>query len=136
MWGVAQVSGAEKVLYGLDDVRGAPEIVIVEGEMDKLALEEAGLRNVLSVPDGAPREVRAGDVPPPDADTKYAYLWNCRAVLDQAARVVLATDGDAPGQARPLSTLAAVPRRTVLWLRPRPGMKGNVAAHALYVFET
>ena len=88
------------MLYGLDDVRGAPEVVIVEGEMDKLALEEAGLRNVLSVPDGAPREVRAGDVPPPDADTKYAYLWNCRAVLDQAARIVLATDGDAPGQAR------------------------------------
>ena len=94
-----QVSGAEKVLYGLDDVRGVPEVIIVEGEMDKLALEEAGLRNTLSVPDGAPREVRAGDVPPPDADTKYAYLWNCRAVLDQAARIVLATDGDAPGQA-------------------------------------
>ena len=54
---IAQVAGAEKVLYGLDDVGGAGEIVIVEGEMDKLALEEAGMTNVLSVPDGAPREV-------------------------------------------------------------------------------
>ena len=50
-----QVKGAEKVLYGLDDVKTAGEIIIVEGEMDKLALEEAGMTNVLSVPDGAPR---------------------------------------------------------------------------------
>ena len=37
-----QVRGAEKVLYGLDDVVGQADIIIVEGEMDKLALEEAG----------------------------------------------------------------------------------------------
>lgn len=45
----AQVKGAEKVLYGLDDVVGSSDIIIVEGEMDKLALEEAGFRNVVSV---------------------------------------------------------------------------------------
>lgn len=37
------------MLYGLDDVVGAADIVVVEGEMDKLALEEAGVRNVVSV---------------------------------------------------------------------------------------
>ncbi len=37
-----QVRGAEKVLFGLDDVVGQADIIIVEGEMDKLALEEAG----------------------------------------------------------------------------------------------
>ena len=37
-----QVKGAEKVLYGLDDIKGAETIIIVEGELDKLALEEAG----------------------------------------------------------------------------------------------
>ena len=41
--------GAEKVLFGLDDVVGVGSIVVVEGEMDKLALEEAGLTNVVSV---------------------------------------------------------------------------------------
>ena len=45
---------AEKVLFGLDDCAGATEIIVVEGEMDKLALEEAGFRHVVSVPDGAP----------------------------------------------------------------------------------
>ena len=39
----AQVRGAEKVLFGLDDVVGVGSIVVVEGEMDKLALEEAGI---------------------------------------------------------------------------------------------
>lgn len=39
-----QARGAEKVLYGLDDVVGQADIIIVEGEMDKLALEEAGRR--------------------------------------------------------------------------------------------
>ena len=53
----AQVKGAEKILYGLDDIRGASEIIIVEGEIDKLSLEEAGFRNVVSVPDGAPAKL-------------------------------------------------------------------------------
>ena len=49
-----QIKGAEKIMFGLDDIVGAREIVIVEGEMDKLALEQAGIKNVVSVPDGAP----------------------------------------------------------------------------------
>ncbi len=53
-----QVAGAEKVLYGHDDAAGQPEVIIVEGEMDKLALEVAGYSAVLSVPDGAPARVR------------------------------------------------------------------------------
>jgi twinkle protein len=82
----------------VDHVKKSPEIIIVEGEMDKLALYEAGIHNVVSVPDGAPGEVKQGELPPPEADTRFQYLWNCRAVLDQAVRIVLATDGDGPGQ--------------------------------------
>lgn len=55
--------------------------------------------NVVSVPDGAPAKVKEAAVPAPDADTKYSYLWNCRAVLDQATRVLMATDNDPPGHA-------------------------------------
>ena len=101
----AQAPGAEKILYGLDDVRDSGEIIVVEGEMDKLALEEAGITNVVSVPDGAPSRVKEGDLPSPEEDTKYLYLWNCRAVLDQAVRIVLATDSDLPGQVQPQSCL-------------------------------
>jgi len=94
-----QVKGAEKVLYGLDDIEGEEEVIIVEGEMDKLALEEAGFKNVVSVPDGAPGKVKDGPTPAPEEDKKYEYLWNCRAQLDSISRFVIATDSDGPGQA-------------------------------------
>ena len=42
-----QEKQAEKVLYGLDDVANTPEVIIVEGEMDKLALDQAGFRHVV-----------------------------------------------------------------------------------------
>ena len=94
-----QSKGAEKMLYGLNDVLGENEIIIVEGEMDKLALEEAGITNVVSVPDGAPARVKEGELPDRESDTKYSYLWNSRAWLDQAVRIVIATDNDGPGDA-------------------------------------
>lgn len=30
------------------------------------------------MPDGAPSRAKEGALPPPDQDTKYSYLWNCR----------------------------------------------------------
>lgn len=93
----AQVKGAEKILYGLDDIADSKTAIIVEGELDKLALEEAGFRNVVSVPDGAPAKVKVGD-PDPD-DAKFSYLANCGDYLDRLDRVILAVDDDAPGRA-------------------------------------
>ena len=76
--------GAEKILYGLDDIVGQSEVIIVEGEMDKLAMMEAGIKNVVSVPDGAPSRVKEGDIPPQEQDTKFSYLWNCRGAVAAA----------------------------------------------------
>ncbi|GJY00604.1 twinkle homolog protein, chloroplastic/mitochondrial [Tanacetum coccineum] len=78
-----QESDTEKILYGLDDIDGASDVIIVEGEMDKLAMEEAGFRNCVSVPDGAPPCVSAKGVP----------------AQEEASRIIIATDGDEPGQA-------------------------------------
>ncbi|KAK7246190.1 hypothetical protein RIF29_41050 [Crotalaria pallida] len=94
-----QGKGTEKILYGVDDISNAAEIVIVEGEIDKLSLEEAGFRNCVSVPGGAPGKVSPKDLPPIEKDTAYQYLWNCKEHLDKAARIILATDNDPPGQA-------------------------------------
>ncbi|XP_059667592.1 primase homolog protein-like isoform X2 [Cornus florida] len=93
-----QEKGTEKILYGLDDIEKADEIIIVEGEIDKLSMEEAGFCNCVSVPDGAPQKVSTKDVPPIEKDTRFQYLWNCREYLDKASRIILATDGDIPGQ--------------------------------------
>ncbi|KAM1213090.1 hypothetical protein PS2_004548 [Malus domestica] len=94
-----QEKDTEKIFYGLDDIKGTNDIIIVEGEIDKLAMEEAGFRNCVSVPDGAPPKVSSKELPPEEKDTKYQYLWNCKEYLKKASRIVLATDGDGPGQA-------------------------------------
>ncbi|EFH67145.1 predicted protein [Arabidopsis lyrata subsp. lyrata] len=79
----SQERNTRKILYGLDDIEKASEIIIVEGEIDKLAMEEAGFLNCVSVADGAPVTVSSKEIP---SESKVS-------------RIVLATDGDVPGQA-------------------------------------
>lgn len=93
-----QEKDAQKIFYGIDDIAGSDDVVIVEGECDKLAFEEAGLRNVISVPDGAPSKVRDGAIDPAD-DAKFEYIWNCRDDLADVKRFFIATDSDVPGRA-------------------------------------
>ncbi|CAA0832269.1 Twinkle homolog protein-chloroplastic/mitochondrial [Striga hermonthica] len=94
-----QEANTEKIFYGLDDIKQASDVIIVEGEMDKLAMEEAGFRNCVSVPDGAPPKVSDKALPCQEDDVKYQYLWNCKEYTEKASRIILATDNDAPGQA-------------------------------------
>ncbi|KAL5577829.1 hypothetical protein UlMin_019528 [Ulmus minor] len=93
-----QEKDMEIVFYGLDDINDATEIIIVEGEMDKLSVEEAGFRNCVSVPGGAPGKV-SNKLPSLEKDMAYQYLWNSKEYLDKVSQIILATDGDAPGRA-------------------------------------
>ena len=45
--------GAEKIFYNINSIVGYNSCIIVEGEMDVLSFHEAGIRNVVSVPNGA-----------------------------------------------------------------------------------
>ena len=92
----AQVKDAEQILFGLDDIAGSDAAIVVEGEPDKMALDEAGIRNAVSVPDGAPNEVKEE---PDPADRKFAFLRNCADRLASLRRVIIAVDEDGPGQA-------------------------------------
>jgi len=80
--------GAEKVFYNIDAIVGYNSCVIVEGEMDVLALHEAGVKNVISVPNGATLNSNNLD-----------YLDNCIDYFEDKTRVILAVDADEPGQA-------------------------------------
>ncbi|KAJ9558195.1 hypothetical protein OSB04_012809 [Centaurea solstitialis] len=93
-----QAKHGERILYGLDGIKEGNEIVIVEGEIDKLSMEQAGILNCVSVPDGAPQQVSTL-LSSKIQDTRYKYLLNCKEYLDKASRIVLATDGDGPGRA-------------------------------------
>lgn len=47
------VSGAELLPYNIDAIKGQPECIITEGEMDALSFYECGRHDVVSVPNGA-----------------------------------------------------------------------------------
>jgi len=80
--------GAEKIFYNINSVVGYESCVIVEGEMDVLALHEAGIKNVISVPNGATLNSNNLD-----------YLDNCIDYLEDKTKIVLAVDADEAGQA-------------------------------------
>ena len=80
--------GAEKVFYNIDNIVGHDTCIIVEGEMDVLALHEAGITNAISVPNGATLNSNNLD-----------YLDNCIDYFDDMSKIIIAVDSDAPGQA-------------------------------------
>ena len=80
--------GAEKIFYNINSIVGYNSCVIVEGEMDVLALHEAGIQNVVSVPNGATLNSNNLD-----------YLDNCIDYLEDKEKIILAVDADEPGQA-------------------------------------
>jgi len=80
--------GAEKVFYNINSIVGFDSCVITEGEMDVLALHEAGITNAISVPNGATLNSNNLD-----------YLDNCIDYFEDKEKVILAVDNDEPGQA-------------------------------------
>ena len=80
--------GAEKIFYNINSIIGYDACVIVEGEMDVLAMHEAGVKNVISVPNGATLNSNNLD-----------YLDNCIDYFDDKEKIILAVDADEPGQA-------------------------------------
>lgn len=81
------VKDAELVFYNLDGIKGQKEIYIVEGEMDCLTMVQAGYRNTVSVPNGANAK-----------SNNLQYLDNCYQYFEDAEKVYIMTDNDAPGE--------------------------------------
>lgn len=80
--------GAEKIFYNINSIVGFEYCVIVEGEMDVLALHEAGITNAISVPNGATL-----------GSNNLEYLDNCIDYLDDKSKIIIAVDSDTAGQA-------------------------------------
>lgn len=77
---------AELIFYNLDATIDNETIIIVEGEMDVLALYECGLKNVISVPNGA----GLGNI-------NLEYLDNCIDSFSDNTKFILALDNDKAG---------------------------------------
>ena len=80
--------GAEKVFYNINSIVGYETCIITEGEMDVLALHEAGVPNSISVPNGATLNSNNLD-----------YLDNCIDYFEDKEKIILAVDSDEAGQA-------------------------------------
>ena len=78
-----QCKDAKKVFYGLNDIVGEKEIYIVEGEMDKLAMWEVGIRNCISVPNGA--------------NDLNDVIENCENYIKDLDKIYICVDMDEPG---------------------------------------
>ena len=79
--------GAEKIFYNINSIVGYDSCVITEGEMDALALHEAGIKNVISVPNGATLR-----------NNNLDYLDNCIDYFEDKEKIILAIDKDDAGQ--------------------------------------
>jgi twinkle protein len=87
----------------LDDpslAAGQNALVVVEGEIDALAVLQSGYPFVVSVPDGAPAKVSDNfEAIDPEYDTKYRFIYNDWDALKKIKRIIIATDADDPGRA-------------------------------------
>ena len=94
-----QEKNATKCLYNIDMLKtfweetNMKSVIFVEGEMDVLALHEAGFRNVVSLPDGAPQTPKFKS-----DDKRFKAFEHSKWIFD-ADEVIVATDADENGKA-------------------------------------
>jgi twinkle protein len=93
---MAQDQGADKCFWNVNALTDATldtqPLIITEGEFDAMVALQCGFARALSVPDGAPAKP-LGDAP----SVKYAYLDELPG-KDRAPEIILAVDGDGPGE--------------------------------------
>lgn len=80
---------AEKIFYNLDNIQNDSECVIVEGEFDVLAYYSAGVRNVVSVPNGF--NLKGESI-------NLDYLDNYIEYFETKETIFIAVDNDPAGQ--------------------------------------
>lgn len=95
---MAQDPGTQATLFNIDALQSDDIAYWVEGETDTMAMWEAGYRQVVSLRDGAPQELREEDDPRRLEDKKFAGMQPHAERLKAIKRWVIATDADAPGQ--------------------------------------
>ena len=77
------VSGAELIFWNMDCLKEFNEVIITEGEIDALTFVQHGFHNVLSVPNGANKNLE--------------YLDNCIDLFKDIKKIYIASDQDTKG---------------------------------------
>lgn len=100
-----QFSGAKPILYNMDNVVFSEPLIITEGECDALALYEAGLRNVVSVPSGC---------------DNLEFVSLCWDWLEKFKTIILFGDNDPPGKRMVETLIKRLGEYRVLVVRDYP----------------
>lgn len=79
---------SELIFYNIDAIKDEDTCIIVEGEVDALSMYEAGVYNVISVPNGTT----------PKGNQRLSYLDNCYEYFVDKKKIILATDQDKVGK--------------------------------------
>ncbi|MGJ7533933.1 MULTISPECIES: DnaB-like helicase C-terminal domain-containing protein [unclassified Variovorax] len=115
-------AGAERVLYGLNDI--GEKLIWVEGEMDKLSVEVAGFASCVSVPDGAPTPNTK------NYSSKFDFLD--APELERAKVHIIAVDNDEPGVRLEDELLRRLGRDSCMVVRWPEGCKDANDVLAIY----
>lgn len=78
-----QVKGGKPILYNINSIIGESTVYICEGEFDVLAMYEVGIKNAVSLPNGA--------------NDNDEYWINSEIYLKDIKKFVIATDNDEKG---------------------------------------
>ncbi len=81
--GFTQSAGAKSIFYNINSIIGEKECYIVEGEFDVLAMHTHGIKNCISVPNGA--------------NDNDDYWANSEPYLKDIEKFIIAVDNDAKG---------------------------------------
>lgn len=76
-------TGGKPIFYNINSIIGLDEVYIVEGEFDVLALYEIGIKNVISLPNGA--------------NDNDDFWINSEKYLKDVKKFIIATDNDSKG---------------------------------------
>lgn len=79
------------ILYGMDDCDPKYPLIIIEGEPDKLVLDECGVKNATSIPSGT---------------NDFGWIEECWEWLEQFKEIIIWADNDAAGKGFQQETIA------------------------------
>jgi len=90
--------GTRSIFIGMQnlsfDAEGKKEVIITEGEWDWLTWKEAGYKNVITVPQGAPNP----DAKEFDKEFDYANDKYVQSFFEDVDLIIFSTDNDRPGR--------------------------------------
>jgi twinkle protein len=127
-WQMKKEDGAKVCYWGLHllDFQECQDLIISEGEIDAMTWDEAGFKNILSVPNGAINE----NVVSIDDKLDFAKdPWVIENVYAKAKRVFLALDDDGPG-IRMREELASIIGKSKCYIITYSGRKDINEVHA------